>query len=130
MAHSGWESRQVLLIDLNAPDRDTVGWLLQNLGHRVAEVESGSTGIALLRQQPVDLALTALTPGVSRSAPSSWLGPGTLPAGASPGRFSPFRPSALTSFMPSTPTPSLNASGLLTCGDLVMTGLDGTPRSR
>jgi CheY-like chemotaxis protein len=57
--------RRLLVID-DASYRDTVGWLLRKIGHTVAEAESGSAGLAILRQQPVDLVMTDLTmPGLT-----------------------------------------------------------------
>jgi CheY-like chemotaxis protein len=58
--------RRLLVIDDDASYRQTVGWLLRKLGHTVAEAESGSAGLALLRQQPVDLVMTDLMmPGLT-----------------------------------------------------------------
>jgi len=59
-------SRRLLVIDDDASYRGSVGWLLRKLGHTVAEAESGSSGLALLRQQPVDLVMTDLVmPGLT-----------------------------------------------------------------
>ena len=52
--------RQLLVIDDDTSYRNTIGLLLRTLGHAVAEAESGSAGLALLRQQPVDLVMTDL----------------------------------------------------------------------
>ena len=59
-------SRRLLVIDDDASYRGSVGWLLRKLGHTVAEAESGSSGLALLRQMPVDLVMTDLVmPGLT-----------------------------------------------------------------
>jgi hypothetical protein len=59
-------SRRLLVVDDDASYRGSVGWLLRKLGHTVAEAESGSSGLALLRQQPVDLVMTDLVmPGLT-----------------------------------------------------------------
>ena len=59
-------SRRLLLVDDDAACRTAVGSLLRTLGHTVAEAESGSAGLALLRRQPVDLVLTDLRmPGLT-----------------------------------------------------------------
>ena len=59
-------SRRLLVIDDDASYRGSVGWLLRKLGHTVAEAESGSSGLALLRQMPVDLVMTDLImPGLT-----------------------------------------------------------------
>jgi CheY-like chemotaxis protein len=66
MTDSGRVPRRLLIIDDDPACRTTVGWLLRKLGHTVAEAESGSAGLALLRQQPVDLVMTDLTmPGLT-----------------------------------------------------------------
>jgi CheY-like chemotaxis protein len=58
--------RRLLLIDDEAPCRTALGALLQTLGHTVVKAESGSAGLAMLRQHPVDLVLTALRmPGLT-----------------------------------------------------------------
>ncbi len=58
--------RRLLVIDDDPSYRSTIGYLLRFLGHTVAEAESGPTGLALLRQQPVDLVMTDLEmPGVT-----------------------------------------------------------------
>lgn len=63
---SGSVPRRLLIIDDDPACRTTVGWLLRKLGHTVAEAESGSAGLALLRQTPVDLVMTDLTmPGLT-----------------------------------------------------------------
>lgn len=51
--------RQLLLIDDSAPFRQTLARLLRVAGHTVLEAETGSAGLAILRQNPVDLVLTA-----------------------------------------------------------------------
>ena len=66
MTDAGSVPRRLLLIDDDGAYRRIVGWLLRKLGHTVAEAESGSAGLAILRQQPVDLVLTDLTmPGLT-----------------------------------------------------------------
>jgi CheY-like chemotaxis protein len=58
--------RRLLLVDDDDSYRHAVGLLLRTHGHTVAEAESGSAGLALLRQQPVDLVMTDLNmPGLS-----------------------------------------------------------------
>ena len=58
--------RQLLVIDDDTSFRNTIGLLLRTLGHTVAVAESGSAGLALLRQQPVDLVMTDLVmPGLT-----------------------------------------------------------------
>jgi CheY-like chemotaxis protein len=58
--------RRLLLVDDDESYRNAVGLLLRTLGHTVAEAESGSAGLALLRQQPVDLVMTDLMmPGLT-----------------------------------------------------------------
>ncbi|MGE5850358.1 MAG: response regulator [Candidatus Methylomirabilota bacterium] len=58
--------RRLLVIDDDACYRHVVGWLLRKCGHTVAEAESGFAGLALLRQQPVDLVMTDLRmPGLT-----------------------------------------------------------------
>jgi two-component system capsular synthesis sensor histidine kinase RcsC len=58
--------RRLLVIDDDASFRDAVGWLLRKLGYTVDVAESGSAGLALLRQQPVDLVMTDLNmPGLT-----------------------------------------------------------------
>jgi len=58
--------RQLLVIDDDTSFRSAIGLLLRTLGHTVAEAESGSAGLALLRQQPVDLVMTDLVmPGLT-----------------------------------------------------------------
>jgi CheY-like chemotaxis protein len=58
---SGSVPRHLLLIDDDSSFRTTIACLLQKLGHTVEAVESGSAGLALLRQKPVDLLMTDLT---------------------------------------------------------------------
>jgi len=53
MTDSGSVPRRLLIIDDDPACRTTIGWLLRKLGHTVAEAESGSAGLALLRQTPV-----------------------------------------------------------------------------
>jgi CheY-like chemotaxis protein len=58
--------RRLLVIDDDPSCRMTIACLLGKLGHTVAEAESGSAGLAILRQQPVDLVMTDLTmPGLT-----------------------------------------------------------------
>jgi CheY-like chemotaxis protein len=49
---------RILLIDDQAVFRETLAALLRRAGHHVVEAESGSTGIACLRREPLDLVLT------------------------------------------------------------------------
>ncbi len=66
MAESESTSRRVLVIDDDPAFRTTVAFLLQRLGYTVHAAESGSAGIALLRQRPVDVVLTdLLMPGLT-----------------------------------------------------------------
>ena len=66
MTGSGRSPRRFLVIDDNSACRGTLAWLLRKLGHTVAEAKSGSAGLTILRQQPVDLVLTDLTmPGLT-----------------------------------------------------------------
>jgi len=66
MTDAGSVPRRLLVIDDDASYRRAIGWLLRKLGHTVAEAESGSAGLALLRQQPVDLVMTDLNmPGLT-----------------------------------------------------------------
>lgn len=59
-------ARRILVIDDDPSCRMTMAYLLQKLGHTVEATESGSAGLALLRQQPVDLVMTDLTmPGLT-----------------------------------------------------------------
>jgi CheY-like chemotaxis protein len=58
--------RRLLVIDDDPSCRTTIAYLLQKLGHTVEAAESGSAGLALLRQKPVDLVLTDLMmPGLT-----------------------------------------------------------------
>lgn len=58
--------RRLLIIDDDPSCRTTMACLLRALGHTVSAAESGSAGLALLRQTPVDLLLTDLTmPGLT-----------------------------------------------------------------
>ncbi len=58
--------RRLLIIDDDASCRTTMACLLRKLGHAVEAVETGSSGLALLRQTPVDLVVTDLTmPGLT-----------------------------------------------------------------
>lgn len=52
--------RRLLLIDESAPFRQTLARLLRVAGHTVVEAETGAAGLALLRQQPLDLVVTDL----------------------------------------------------------------------
>jgi CheY-like chemotaxis protein len=55
-----------LVIDDDPACRFTMGCLLRRLGHTVDEAESGSAGVAILRQKPVDLVMTDLMmPGLT-----------------------------------------------------------------
>jgi two-component system capsular synthesis sensor histidine kinase RcsC len=58
--------RRLLAIDDDPSCRKTIAYVLQTLGHTVAEAESGSVGLAILRQQSVDLVMTDLNmPGLT-----------------------------------------------------------------
>ena len=58
--------RRLLIIDDDPSCRTTMACLLGKLGHTVDATESGSAGLAILRQQPVDLVMTDLTmPGLT-----------------------------------------------------------------
>jgi len=58
--------RRLLVIDDDPSCRTTMACLLRKLGHTVEAAESGSAGLALLRQKPVDLVVTDLTmPGLT-----------------------------------------------------------------
>ncbi len=58
--------RRLLVIDDDPSCRRTITYLLQGLGHTVEAAESGSVGLALLRQKPVDLVMTDLMmPGLT-----------------------------------------------------------------
>jgi CheY-like chemotaxis protein len=58
--------RRLLVIDDDPSCRTTIAYLLQNLGHTVEAAESGSAGLALLRQKAVDLVVTDLMmPGLT-----------------------------------------------------------------
>jgi len=66
MADAESRSRRLLVIDDDSACRTTMAYLLQRLGHTVEAAESGSAGIALLRQRPVDLVVTDLVmPGLT-----------------------------------------------------------------
>jgi CheY-like chemotaxis protein len=66
MADSGSAFRTLLVIDDDPSCRKTIAGLLQTLGHTVEAVETGSAGLALLRQTPVDLIVTDLMmPGLN-----------------------------------------------------------------
>ena len=66
MTDSGNAGRRLLVIDDDPSCRTTLARLLQKLDHTVETVETGSAGLALLRQKPVDLVLTDLMmPGLS-----------------------------------------------------------------
>jgi two-component system capsular synthesis sensor histidine kinase RcsC len=66
MMDSGSTPRRLLVIDDDSACRTTIGWLLRKLGHTVTTAESGSAGLALLRQTPVDLVMTDLNmPGLT-----------------------------------------------------------------
>ncbi|HSB82061.1 MAG TPA: response regulator [Candidatus Methylomirabilis sp.] len=66
MTDCGSVPRRLLLIDDDPSLRTTVGCLLRKFGHTVEVAESGSAGLALLRQKPVDLVLTDLKmPGLT-----------------------------------------------------------------
>jgi len=66
MTDSESASRRLLVIDDDSACRTTIADLLQRLGYTVEAAESGSAGIALLRQQPVDLVVTDLMmPGLT-----------------------------------------------------------------
>jgi two-component system, NarL family, capsular synthesis sensor histidine kinase RcsC len=66
MTEFGSVPRRVLVIDDDHSFRTTVECLLRRFGHTVEVAESGSAGLALLRQTPVDLVLTDLSmPGLT-----------------------------------------------------------------
>jgi len=66
MTDSGNAPRHLLIIDDDPSCRTTMAHLLRQLGHTVEAVETGSAGLALLRQKPVDLVVTDLMmPGLS-----------------------------------------------------------------
>ena len=66
MTDAGSIARRLLIIDDDSACRTTIGWLLRKLGHTVTTAESGSAGLALLRQTPVDLVMTDLNmPGIT-----------------------------------------------------------------
>lgn len=66
MTDAGSAPRRLLVIDDDPSFRTTVEHLLRKCGHTVAVAESGSAGLALLRQTPVDLVLTDLRmPGLT-----------------------------------------------------------------
>lgn len=66
MMDAGSVPRRLLVIDDDPSFRTTVEHLLRKCGHTVAVAESGSAGLALLRQTPVDLVLTDLRmPGLT-----------------------------------------------------------------
>jgi len=51
-------ARRLLIIDDHAPFRQTLAGLLRVAGHTVFEAGEGSAGLALLRQEPLDLVVT------------------------------------------------------------------------
>jgi len=53
-------SPRLLLIDDNAPVRETFGYILQRAGFHVTEAAGGVDGLRQLRETPPDLVLTAL----------------------------------------------------------------------
>lgn len=66
MTDSGSIPRRLLIIDDDPSCRTTIACLLGKLGHTVDAIESGSAGLAFLRQQPVDLVMTDLImPGLT-----------------------------------------------------------------
>lgn len=66
MMDFGIVPRRLLVIDDDPSFRKTVECLLRKLGHTVDVAESGSAGIALLRQKRVDLVMTDLSmPGLT-----------------------------------------------------------------
>ncbi len=66
MRDCGGDPQRLLVIDDDPGCRCTFGCLLRKLGHTVEEAESGSVGLAMLRQIPVDLVLTDLNmPGLT-----------------------------------------------------------------
>jgi CheY-like chemotaxis protein len=66
MTEFGSAPRRLLVIDDDHSFRTTVECLLRRFGHTVEVAESGSAGLALLRQTPVDLVLTDLSmPGLT-----------------------------------------------------------------
>jgi CheY-like chemotaxis protein len=57
---------RLLLIDDSVSFRQTLARLLRVAGHTVVEAETGAAGLALLRQQPLDLVVTDLDmPGLT-----------------------------------------------------------------
>lgn len=66
MTDSESSSRRLLVIDDDPSCRTTIAFLLQRLGHTVEAAESGSAGLTILRQVPVDVVMTDLTmPGLT-----------------------------------------------------------------
>jgi CheY-like chemotaxis protein len=66
MADCAGAPRRILVIDDDPSWRTTMACLLRALGHTVEAAESGSAGLAFLRQTPVDLVMTDLTmPGLT-----------------------------------------------------------------
>ena len=66
MTDSGSVPRRLLVIDDDPACRPIFEYLLRKLGHAVEVAESGSAGIALLRQKPVDPVMTDLgMPGLT-----------------------------------------------------------------
>ncbi|HSD50237.1 MAG TPA: response regulator [Candidatus Methylomirabilis sp.] len=66
MTDCGSAPRRLLVIDDDPACRILFGFLLRKLGHTVDEAETGSAGLAMLRQQPVDLVMTDLMmPGLT-----------------------------------------------------------------
>jgi DNA-binding NtrC family response regulator len=60
------EPARILLIDDEPGSRDALGMLLRHAGYRVAAVDSGEAGLALLAAEPFEVILTDLfLPGVS-----------------------------------------------------------------
>jgi len=66
MTDSGSAPRRLLIIDDDPACRTSFGCLLRKFGHTVDVAESGSAGLALLLQKPVDLVMTDLgMPGLT-----------------------------------------------------------------
>lgn len=49
---------RVLIIDDEAPLRQSMRRMLESVGHEVVEADNGRTGVALYRKQPTDVVVT------------------------------------------------------------------------
>ena len=58
MARNAYPGRRLLIIDDHAPFCQTLAGLLRVAGHAVFEAGEGSAGLALLRQETLDLVVT------------------------------------------------------------------------